>query len=180
MVVGNSILMAALGVGDSRTLWPQRHAYASVKRHLSFGSGFTPSHLVSLCPAFSAHNFPQVFPFHHLVTINHDFCLHLAVLLRCVEPLPSIITPAPIIFNNGGVVGRALAGTAALWARYPGERLVIHGDYRWLGISLTSATLSMEATSGKERGYGISIRVFHLRCQKPPSLIPYIVSGRIT
>jgi len=41
MVFGNSSLMTALGVGDGRTLWPQRHVCASAKRRASFENAFT-------------------------------------------------------------------------------------------------------------------------------------------
>jgi len=37
----------------------------------------------------------------------------------------------------------------------------------------------MEVTSGREWGCGISIGLFHVRCQMRPSVIPYILSGRI-
>ena len=61
---------------------------------------------------------------------RHDFLFHVAVLLCYVKPSSSIITPAPIIFNNGGIVWWELVGAVGVCARYRGEGLVIHGGYR--------------------------------------------------
>ena len=88
MVFRNSSLMAALGVGDARTLWVPRHAYASAKRRASFENVFAPLFLSpwddpSPCTSPPVYNFRQVFLFHQLVTTNHDFGLHLEVPIRC-------------------------------------------------------------------------------------------------
>ena len=80
--VGNSGLMAALGVGDAYTLRLQRCAYSSVKWRASCEKFFTPLYFLPSCLFFfhtflPVHNFSKFFSFYQ-VTINHD--LHLCLI----------------------------------------------------------------------------------------------------
>lgn len=90
MCVGNSGLMATLGVGDARSLRPQCYAYASANKCTSYGKFPTQSFHPS-CSQFSSN-----LSFHHLITINHDLYLRLTQTL-CLPlsrstPLHKILT----------------------------------------------------------------------------------------
>ena len=111
--VRNSSLMVALGVGDARTLRPQLYAYASAKWRTSYEKllrpcvSFLPV-LISFYSFLPVHIFPQVFPFHRVITINHDLhlrliqtlCLHLSHSTLPRKTLTSITTSASIVFNS--------------------------------------------------------------------------------
>ena len=94
--VGNGCLMAALGAGCARVLWPQRHTYALWKCfHPSCFLFFFPSHLSSLHALLPVHNFLQAFPFIKLSSINHDPHLHLSDF----SPLRKILTVNHYLHN---------------------------------------------------------------------------------
>ena len=85
LCAGNGSLMAALDARCAHTLWPLRYTYTLVKGRASSENVFAPpvflsflplpvlyTHLPSCIQLFSA------FPFHQVITINHDFYFHLS------------------------------------------------------------------------------------------------------
>ena len=71
--------MAALGVGDARTLRPQWYAYAPAKRRARYKFFFHTPIFLSFLSSFTSHlpvhNFFSSLSFHQLITINHDLYL---------------------------------------------------------------------------------------------------------
>ena len=77
---GNGSLMVVLGIGDARTRGMRMYRGSDAQPMKIFHTlGFSFLLVLSLLNSpLPVYNFPQVFPFYQLITINHDFYLRLA------------------------------------------------------------------------------------------------------